>query len=253
MWLYDKVIEFIKDPSGLKKEVEHINVNLLHAKKEVINEVHEGVMELKKELSKPVTEVIADYKLQLEEVTKKAEFYCMSLNNIGDVMPDMLWFKYIDGTYAFTNKAIRDGLLFDDSPIGKTDGEMGQIAVSRFGENNHNFGKYCAGSDDVVIDYGHRKRFIEYGMSGGKPLVLEVYKNVVRNTDREIIGTVGSGRDITEMLFTMFSLAECSIDTKDRRSCEILDKFLGKYLYENSAMDNSLNEFYKQHKGSLDG
>ena len=255
--LWSSFTAFVKDPSGLKADVDSINTNLSHSKEAVIEEVKAGVDALKKELSRPLHEVLLDYQTQLDKATKKAEFYSMSLHNIGDVMPDMLWFKYADGTYAFTNKAIRDGLLFDESPIGKTDHEIGGVAIKRFGEDNHNFGKYCTGSDQIVLDQGHRQRFIEYGMSGGKPLVLEVFKNVVMSKDgKHIIGTVGSGRDITDSIFTMFTLAECSInntcvDCAGNTMSPVLDEYLDKYLYENTAMGSSLKEFYLEHKDQV--
>ena len=256
---WKRLVTFISDPSGLKSDVDDLNSNLSKSKEAVIDEVKAGVDALKKEISRPMNEVLADYQEQLDEATKKADFYSMSLNNLGDVMPDMLWFKYADGTYAFTNKAIRDGLLFDESPIGKTDHEIGVIAIKKFGEDSHNFGKYCAGSDQIVLDQGHRQRFIEYGMSGGKPLVLEVFKNVVMSKNgKHIIGTVGSGRDITDNIFTMFKLAECAVTGSCNECCDngmspILDEYLDKYLYENTAMGSSLKEFYEQHKGQVYG
>ena len=248
--MFKSIVSFLNDPSGLKRSVNTLSSEIDVGKKEIIRKVLAELKALKDEINKPLEEVLKDYKEQLRKANKKAEFYCMSLNNIGDVIPDMLWFKYKDGTYAFTNRAIRENLLFDDSPVGKTDIEMGNNAVEQFGASNHNFGAYCAGSDDVVIDAGHRQRFIEYGMSGGKPLVLEVYKNVVRNTECEIIGTVGSGRDITEMIFTMYDISDCTncCDVMDG-SKQILKKFLDKYLYENGDSEHTLYEFYKKHKG----
>ena len=248
--MWEKLKGFFNDPSGLRADVDHVNDNLNRSREFVINEVRQGVDNLKAELNKTMPEVIQEYEAQLAVANEKASFNAMTLTNLGDVMPDMLWFKYADGTYAFTNKAIRDGLLFDESPIGKTDEEIGKVAVIRFGDDGHNFGKYCAGSDKIVLDQGHRQRFIEYGMSGGKPLVLEVFKNVVMSADdKHIIGTVGSGRDITENVFTMFQLADCSDCSCRTDLPEILQEYLDKYLYENHTIGSSLRDFYEQHKG----
>ena len=248
--IWGNIKKFFNDPSGLKANVDKVNSNLNVSRELVVEEVRQGVSALKAELNKSMPEVIQEYEAQLAVAEQKAKFHAMTLTNLGDVMPDMLWFKYADGTYAFTNKAIRDGLLFDESPIGKTDEEIGKVAVIRFGEDGHNFGKYCSGSDKIVLDQGHRQRFIEYGMSGGKPLVLEVFKNVVMSADdKHIIGTVGSGRDITENVFTMFQLADCSDCTCRTELPEILQEYLDKYLYENHTIGSSLRDFYEQHKG----
>ena len=39
-------------------------------------------------------------------------------------LPDMLWFKDVDGKYIYANKAIRENLLLDENPEGKTDLEL---------------------------------------------------------------------------------------------------------------------------------
>lgn len=31
-------------------------------------------------------------------------------------LPDMLWFKDVNGKYVYANKAIKDGLLLDNNP-----------------------------------------------------------------------------------------------------------------------------------------
>jgi hypothetical protein len=255
--MWEKICNFLDDPSGIKREVDIVNNNLTQSRELVIREVKESFKEAKRELSKPFDDIVEEYQEKLDKANERAEFFCMSLTNLGDVMPDMLWFKYVDGTYAYTNKAIRDNLLFEVNPTGKDDISMSSEAVRRFGKDNHNFGVNCAGSDGIVIEHGSRRRFIEYGKAGGKPLVLEVYKNVVRNTRGEIIGTVGNGRDITEMIFTMFKLVERARDcgtscTLGNKSNAILEAFLHKYLYEDTTSERNLHTFYAEHKGIYD-
>lgn len=197
--------------------------------------------------SRTFEDVINDYKKYAENQKQKAEFYSYSLTHIGDLLPDMIWMKWKDGKYVYANKAIRDGLLFDDNPVKKDDVEMGTSAAKFFGANKHNFGAYCAGSDVLTIEHGHRKRFIEYGMSGGRPLILEVYKNVVRAQD-DIIATVGCGRDITHNIFTMLKLEELAEDTDLELSKAVMAEYLGEYLYENPAMPETLRDFYQNNK-----
>ena len=236
MRLLDKIKGFLHDPLGLRE---------IHKS---FSSVSKDLVSLRQENKKSFEEVIADYREYAKEQKEKAHFYSMSLENIGNVIPDMLWMKWADGKYAYANKAIKEGLLFDNCPLGKNDATIGDTAVKRFGENNHNFGRYCSGSDLIVLEYGHRKRFIEYGMSGGKPLVLEVYKNVVRDEDGEIIATVGSGRDITDNIFTMLRLGETCGGTCQTASSPVLEEYLDKYLFVNELSDKSLNDFYRETK-----
>ena len=237
--LFNTFRKFINDPLGLKELSEEHFASL-----------SQDFKGLRAETSKSFNDVLEEYKDYAKRQEEKAQFYCMSLENIGDVIPDMLWMKWVDGTYAYANKAIRDNLLFCDDPIGLDDTCLGKEAVRRFGVENHDFGKYCAGSDDVVISYGHRRRFIEYGMSGGRPLVLEVFKNVVRGEDNEIIATVGCGRDITDNIFTMFKLDEaCGVVCSDERvDSLIIGEYLDKYLYENPTINETLRDFYRKTK-----
>lgn len=214
---------------------------------EELERIKQEIHDIREENAKTFEAILEDYKAYAKAQEERAEFYSMSLEYIGDLLPDMIWMKWSDGKYAYANKAIKDGLLFDDTPLEKTDVEIGHNAQKFFGANRHNFGTYCAGSDTLTIELGHRKRFIEYGMSGGKPLVLEVYKNVVRNENGEIIATVGCGRDITDNIFTMLRLEEISLS--NGKSHDIINSYLDKYLYENETIPETLRDFYKEHKG----
>lgn len=241
------LLSFLKDPLGINTASNNLDRYYKSLKKEIHS--------IKQESSKSFEEIINDYRQYAKEQEKKADFYSMSLQNIGEVLPDMIWMKWLDGKYAYANKAIRDGLLFNNDPIGMTDVELGAAAVNRFGGEMHNFGAYCAGSDAITIEYGHRKRFIEYGMSGCVPLVLEVFKNVVRK-DGDIIGTVGTGRDITELVFTMFRISEddkcenskCDLYSSSKQRIGIVNSYLESYLYDNEEVDNTLFDFYIKHK-----
>ena len=239
--MFRSIREWLKDPSGM-----HTCSTNLHNH---ISELKNHIFELRAEQTKSFDQILEDYKVYAKEKEEEAKFYHLSLHAIGDVLPDMIWMKWVDGKYAYANKAIRDNLLFDDKPIGKTDTEMGGKAASIWGSDLHNFGSYCAGSDTVTVEVGHRKRFIEYGMSGGRPLVLEVFKNVVRNEYGDIIATVGSGRDITDNIFTMLRLEETgSCSTTNRVSDIIVKEYLDKYLFENDTIDATLRDFYKKYK-----
>ena len=120
------------------------------------------------------------------------------LNTVVETIPDMLWYKDTEGKYVYANAAIKEGLLCSSFPEGKNDVELAQAAKKMYGDKNHTFGEKCSNSDLVVIEKEHPCRFVENGYVKGKWLELEVNKNVVKNEDGVVIGTVGTGRDITE-------------------------------------------------------
>lgn len=120
------------------------------------------------------------------------------LQQIIDCMPDMVWFKDMEGKYVYANTAIKHGLLMCPNPIGMNDIELANHAKSVFGPENHTFGEKCANSDIITFEREAPSRFLESGKVKGEMLYLEVFKNVVRDQDGNIIGVCGTGRDLTE-------------------------------------------------------
>ena len=153
-----------------------------------LNDIQAGIREVKEELK-------FEKEFLLKELRKKDLIISSMIENL----PDMLWFKDPNGKYMFANKAIRENLLFDDKPEGKTDIELAKVAKVKFGEREHTFGEMCGDSDKdaLEIDAVNGKRYVESGKIKGKMTHLEVNKSVVK-LDGEVIGVVGSGRDITE-------------------------------------------------------
>lgn len=140
----------------------------------------------------------------LKDLTLELEFYKIMLHTVANTVPDMMWAKDLNGKYIYANKAIRDGLLFDKDPRGKTDVEMALVAKEMFGPDNHTFGEKCANSDKVVIgkwnEGGYAEsdgRFLESGKIKGKMKYLEVFKAPLV-VDGKLVGVVGTGRDMTE-------------------------------------------------------
>jgi PAS domain-containing protein len=116
---------------------------------------------------------------------------------IVDSLPDMVWQKDMDGKYVVANKAIKEGLLLCSNPIGKTDIELAKQAKRIWGADNHTFGEMCADSDKITLANEEPSRFLESGRVKGEMLYLEVFKNVLRDSEGNIIGVCGSGRDMT--------------------------------------------------------
>ncbi len=135
------------------------------------------------------------------------------LRLLSDNLPDMLWIKDLEGHYIFANKAICTNLLMakdTDEPIGKKDlfFALRERATHPDDPQWHTFGELCFDSDEVTIKANRPMRFEEYGNVKGKLLHLEVHKAPLYDEEGTIIGTVGSGRDITEQVLMKQKLEE---------------------------------------------
>jgi hypothetical protein len=122
------------------------------------------------------------------------------LQQIIDCLPDMVWFKDLEGKYVYANRSIRDGLLMCANPIGMDDLTLSDRAKKVYGSDNHTFGEKCANSDAITLERKEPSRFLESGKVKGETLYLEVFKNIVRGQNGEILGVCGSGRDLTEYM-----------------------------------------------------
>jgi len=119
-----------------------------------------------------------------------------------DTVPDMIWSKNIHGEYIFANQAICDNLLSaknTNEPIGKNDMffALRERASHPTDPEWHTFGELCHDSDAITIEAGKPMQFFEYGNIKGKFVYLDVRKAPLRDESGNIIGVVGSGRDIT--------------------------------------------------------
>ena len=120
-----------------------------------------------------------------------------------DNVPDMIWAKDLEKRYIFANRAICENLLnaADTSePVGKTDLFFAnRERKSRPDDPDwHTFGEICRDSDTITMEQGVSGHFEEYGNVKGKFLFLSVHKAPFYDSNGEMIGTVGSARDITE-------------------------------------------------------
>ena len=169
-----------------------------------LQEIHEGIQEVRDSLR-------MDKQLLLKELCKKD----VIISAMIEKLPDMLWFKDVDGKYVYANKAIRENLLLDENPEGKTDLELSYAAKQEYGDREHTFGEVCGDSDkDVLENEYESKRYVESGKVKGKMLHLEVNKSIVK-VDGEIIGVVGSGRDITEYREELIGNAQLDVFEKN--------------------------------------
>lgn len=123
------------------------------------------------------------------------------LKLISKHLPDMLWAKDLEGNYLFANESICNNLLMatPDEVIGKKDVYFATRERAKYPENKewHTFGELCFNSDYVVLEHMKPMIFEEYGNIKGKLVYLEVHKAPLHDRDGNLIGTIGSGRDIT--------------------------------------------------------
>ena len=169
-----------------------------------LQEIHEGIQEVRDSLR-------MDKQLLLKELYKKD----VVISAMIDKLPDMLWFKDVNGKYVYTNKAIRENLLLDENPEGRTDLELSYAAKQEYGDREHTFGEVCGDSDKDVLENEYEgKKYVESGKVKGKMLHLEVNKSIVK-VDGEIIGVVGSGRDITEYREELIGNAQLDVFEKN--------------------------------------
>jgi len=153
-------------------------------------------------------------------------------------LPDMLWVKDLNGKYIYANEAICNGLLMANDtrePIGKDDLFFAIRERNKHKDNPHwhTFGELCSNSDYIVIEHQKAMKFEEYGNVKGKLLYLEVFKAPFYDEDDKIIGTVGAGRDITELKKIQLDLEE-SLHRVEEQSKE-LESF-------NSELEKRVNE-----------
>lgn len=143
----------------------------------------------------------AEDKLRASE--ERAQNLFTLLRLISDNVPDMIWAKDLNKRFLFANKAICEQLLSaadTDEPVGKDDMFFALRERNRHPDNPHwhTFGELCQDSDTITLQNGKPSQFDEYGNVQGKFLFLDVHKAPFLNDKGELIGVVGSARDVTE-------------------------------------------------------
>lgn len=140
--------------------------------------------------------------LALRASEQKSHDLAKLLRMISDNVPDMIWAKDLHKRYLFANKAICDQLLFatsTDEPLGRSDLDFAQRERnSRPGDPLwHTFGELCQDSDTLTLTRGCASQFDEFGNVRGQFMFLDVHKAPLVNDQGEIVGVVGSARNVT--------------------------------------------------------
>lgn len=134
---------------------------------------------------------------------QRAQNLAALLRGITDNVTDMIWAKDLNNHYLFTNNAMCKLLLNakdTEEPVGKDDMFFALRERKAHPEdmNWHTFGELCQDSDTVTLKNGKASQFDEFGNVKGQFLFLDVHKAPFVNDFGEVIGVVGSGRDVTQ-------------------------------------------------------
>ena len=166
-------------------------------------------------------------KVFIENVEQRQILKALTDNN-----PDMIWAKDLEGKYILANKALCAGLLMTEpaNAVGRTDVELAKHAKKQYGDRNHTFGEVCGNSDELVLNGQITRSFLESGMINGVMKYVKVIKSPMFDQHGKLIGTVGTGRDVTYFYNKLMDIAiksSCS-NTKDS-----VMKLLREDIFEN--------------------
>ncbi len=164
-------------------------------------------------------------------------FFQMMMDNTSD----LIWAKDMDDKFIFVNRASCDIVFKCDStsdPIGKTDHYFSNREKEK--GSLHTFGETCLDSDKLVKESGKPGRFIEEGFVRGNYLVLDVHKAPFYDDQGQMVGTVGSARDIT---------TEQAIENKLKKSEERFRKMADFLPVPIAEFDFDFNLFYANRAG----
>jgi diguanylate cyclase (GGDEF)-like protein/PAS domain S-box-containing protein len=152
----------------------------------------------------------------LVESEQRTQALYTLLRMVADNVPDMIWAKSVDRRFLFANRAVCEQLLMandTDEPLGKDDlyFAMRQREAHPDDPDWHTFGELCQDSDAITLNLGRPAKFEEFGNVNGKLLYLDVHKAPLIGDSGEVIGVVGSARDITTERETMEQLRVSSL------------------------------------------
>ncbi len=176
-------------------------------------------------------QLVNKMEVELQAIKKERDVYKNLVIAVGNTIPDLMWAKDLDGRYIYTNREICDTLFYgmDKSTVlGRNDVELALMCKAKVGNDKHTFGEICANSDVIVLDKRSKELFLEYGLINGVEVYLEVHKAPFYNSRGELLGTVGTGRNVTE---TYLRLRQ-AITTCGSECTAILLAELDKYKFD---------------------
>ncbi len=192
--------------------------------------------------------------------TKYMDLYHL-LKLMADNVPDAIWAKDLEDRFLFVNQAMCDKVLHCrdlQEALGKTDSYFAQRQRD-WGYRN-TFGEMNVNSDRETKESKQSGKFLEDGLVRGAYLALDVHKAPFFDKEGRMIGTVGSGRDITkekemekalrdsEKRFTTFMGHFPGVVFLCNESLELIyvNPYMRKVLGKQAEVGRSLNDLFYQ-------
>lgn len=181
---------------------------------------------------------------ELKASEKKYQELSTLLRLLADNMPDMLWAKNLNREYIFANRAICSKLLNTsetNEPLGKNDLFFALRERNTHPDNPawHTFGEICRDSDAATLEAMQPMQFDEYGNVKGQFLFLDVHKAPLFDDQGQLIGVVGSARDVTAAKEAENQLRKLSQAVEQSPSSVIITDAKGKIEYVNPKFTKS--------------
>lgn len=217
---------------------------------------NENDLEILSNISNFTWEIVAQKKgeEELEKSRKKYFDFYNLMRLLVDNMPDMLWAKNLNREFIFVNKAICENLLNakdTDEPIGKTDMYFANRERESHPENPkwHTFGEICVDSDSITIQNMKASQFDEFGNVKGKFLYLDVHKAPLLDENGNLIGVVGSARDVTKEKLAEAELKKLLQAVEQNPTSIIITDNEGKIEYVNKKFTEITGYSFDEVKG----
>jgi PAS domain S-box-containing protein len=137
-------------------------------------------------------------KLEAEK-NRYEELYNL-LSTIIDNIPDYVWAKDQAGRYILVNKAFQEDILerLDISDVeGCTFTDLIKIAGLKQDKDN-TLVTECVTNDEILLKYQKKGLFVEKGTLNGEYMAIVAHKSILKNKEGKVVGTVGTGRDVTK-------------------------------------------------------
>lgn len=127
-----------------------------------------------------------------------AKQHMLWLNTLIDSMPDMVWFKDLDGIHHKVNNKFCEFVKKSRDMVEGAD----HATIWNTGDEEDEEGEdySCRDSENAAIESGSTYQADEIVKSGGIKHLFKTYKTPLKGLNGEVLGTVGFAHDLTNML-----------------------------------------------------
>jgi signal transduction histidine kinase len=183
---------------------------------------------------------------EIEASEKRYKDLYSTFRLMADNMPDLLWAKDLDLNYTFVNKSVCDRILKakdTEEPVGKSETYFQEREKHKHRDRPDwfNIGEQSSSTDQMTIQSGMPCVFDQYGNIDGKFYFFDVRKAPIYDEKGQMIGVVGSARDVTLQKKTELEI----VAAKERaeESDRLKTSFLANMSHEIRTPMNSILGF----------